>query len=238
MTQTAAVSRNFLAEKFTSVKTPKRSPAVSFRSVAAGMASSASETDAKAYLDRLEKKYGAVRLESVGRDRESLDKIAKTMRGTDVVIAPNIFAKMASDAQTAAYYEEKIDSFFRETPRRQAYFAQIGLTYETCGVVVHEDGSITYICGGGDTPERQAQVAAENKAKREKQAQNLKDAILRGQEAMERLRLLLSGDGIEGRVFLRDAPAESSLWESSLREDALQGDAASSWRTGPLFFPR
>jgi len=193
-------------------------------------ASPASETDAEAYLDRLEKKYGAVRIESVGRDRESLEKIAKTMRGTDVVIAPNIFEKMAADAKTAAYYEEKIDGFFRDTPRLQAHFAQIGLTYETCGVVVHEDGSITYICGGGDTPERQAQVAAENKAKREKQAQNLKASILRGQEAAERLRLLLSGaDGMEGRVFLR---------EGSFREDSLREDAASSWRTGPLFFPR
>ena len=52
-------------------------------------------------------------------------------------------------------------------------------------MVVHEDGSVTYIGGCGDSPERVAEVNAINKAKREKEAAQRKAGIERSQEAAE-----------------------------------------------------
>ena len=118
-----------------------------------------------------------------GKDQQSLDKIGKSMSGNDVVIAPNILEQMANDPEKAAYYECKIDDFFNATPRLKASFAAQGLDYQPCGVVVHEDGSVTYISGCADSPERVAEVNAINKAKREKEAAQRKENIECSQEA-------------------------------------------------------
>ena len=75
--------------------------------------------------------------------------------------------------------------FFEATPRLKASFAAQGLDYQPCGVVVHEDGSVTYIGGCGDSPERVAEVNAINKAKREKEAAQRKASMERSQEAAE-----------------------------------------------------
>lgn len=122
-----------------------------------------------AYTEYLKSKYGNVRIESVDRDQRSLDKIAKSMSGNDVVIAPNILEQMATDSEKAAYYEGKIDFFFNTViPKETAICASKGLVFEPCGVVVHKDGTVTYICGCSDSPERVAEVNAINKAKQEK----------------------------------------------------------------------
>lgn len=124
-----------------------------------------------AYTEYLKSKYGNVRIESVSRDQKGLDKIAKSMSGNDVVIAPNILEQMANDSEKAAYYEREIDYFFNTViPRETAICASKGLVFEPCGVVVHEDGTVTYICGCSDSPERVAEVNAINKAKQEKRA--------------------------------------------------------------------
>ena len=78
---------------------------------------------------------------------------------------------MANDPEKAAYYEGKIDDFFNATPMLKASFAARGLDYQPCGVVVHEDGNVTYIGGCADSPERVAEVNAINKAKRETELQ-------------------------------------------------------------------
>lgn len=141
---------------------------------------------ADAYTEYLKSKYGNVRIESVGRDQGSLDKIAKSMSGNDVVIAPNILEQMASDPEKAAYYEGKIDYFFNTViPKETAICAGKGLVFEPCGVVVHEDGTVTYICGCSDSPERVARVNAINKAKQEKRAAQRKAYLERKTEAME-----------------------------------------------------
>lgn len=64
----------------------------------------------------------------------------------------------------------------------------MGLVFEPAGVVVHKDGTVTYICGCSDSPERVAQVNAINKAKREKQAARREIAFEHSREAAERLR--------------------------------------------------
>ena len=138
-----------------------------------------------AYTDYLKSKYGNVRIQSVGKDQQSLDRIGKSMSGSDVVIAPNILEQMANDSEKAAYYEGKIDDFFHATPGLKASFAAQGLDYQPCGVVVHEDGSVTYIGGCADSPERVAEVNAINKVKREKEAAQRKAGLERSREAVE-----------------------------------------------------
>ena len=121
-------------------------------------------------------------------DTSKVDAYTEYLRskyGNDVVIAPNILEQMANDPKKAAYYEGKIDDFFNATPRLKASFAAQGLDYQPCGVVIHEDGSVTYIGGCGDSPERVAEVNAINKAKREKEAAQRKTSMKRSQEAAD-----------------------------------------------------
>ena len=138
-----------------------------------------------AYTEYLRSKYGNVRIQNVGKDQQSLDKIGKSMSGSDVVIAPNILEQMANDTKKAVYYEGKIDDFFNATPMLKASFAAQGLDYQPCGVVIHEDGSVTYIGGCADSPERVAEVNAINKAKREKEAAQRKANMECSREAAE-----------------------------------------------------
>ena len=137
----------------------------------------------EAYTQYLKSKYGNLTIKSVGKDQKTLDGLGKSMSGSDVIIAPNIVEQMANDPDKAAYYERKIDAFFEDIPRQTALFAAGGLDYQPCGVVVHEDGSVTYISGCADSPERVAQVNAINKEKREKQAAARKAALEHSQEA-------------------------------------------------------
>ena len=148
-----------------------------------GEAADTSKVDA--YTEYLRSKYGNVRIQSVGKVQQSLDRVGKSMNGSDVVIAPNILEQMANDPEKAAYYEGKIDDFFNATPRLKASFAEQELDYQPCGVVVHEDGSVTYIGGCGNSPERVAEVNAINKAKREKEAAQRKTSMKRSQEAAD-----------------------------------------------------
>lgn len=148
-----------------------------------GEAGGTSKVDA--YTEYLRSKYGNVKIQSVGKDQRSLDRAGKSMSGNDVVIAPNILEQMANDPEKAAYYEGKIDDFFNATPMLKASFAARGLDYQPCGVVVHEDGNVTYIGGCADSPERVAEVNAINKAKREKEAAQRKASLERSQEAAE-----------------------------------------------------
>ncbi len=146
------------------------------------------QSRADVYTEYLRSKYSNVRIQSVGKDQQSLDRAGKSMSGSDVVIAPNILEQMANDPEKAAYYEGKIDDFFNATPRLKAQFAAQGLDYQPCGVVVHEDGSVTYIGGCADSPERVAEVNAINKAKREKEAAQRKASLERSQEAADILK--------------------------------------------------
>lgn len=148
-----------------------------------GEAANTSKVDT--YTEYLRSKYGNVRIQSVGKDQQSLDRIGKSMSGSDVVIAPNILEQMANDPEKARYYEQKIDDFFNAIPSLTASFATKGLVYEPGGVVVHEDGSVTYIGGCSDSPERVREVNEINKAKREKEATQRKENIERSQEVAE-----------------------------------------------------
>ena len=58
-------------------------------------------------------------------------------------------------------------------------------------MVVHEDGSVTYIGGCSDSPESVAEVNAINKAKREKEAAQRKASLEHSQEAAEQQRQIV-----------------------------------------------
>ena len=149
------------------------------------MAAQVSRADA--YKKYLEKRYGPVTIQSVGKDQASLEAAGKRMRGNDIVIAPNIFEEMVSDPLKAAYYEQKISYFFTDVRSRgTAWAASAGLTFEPCGVVIHEDGTVTYICGGGDSPERVAEVNRINREKAEKQAEQQRLYLEQTAAALER----------------------------------------------------
>ncbi len=146
-------------------------------------------TDTETYLNHLKEKYGNIRLETVGRDQKSIEKAAGTMRGDDVIIAPQILDKMAQDQKLAAKIEGYIDKAIAKIPQDVAWCAARGLVFDFEGIIVHEDGTVTEICGCSDSPERIAEVDRINKEKREKEATERERIYEHGREmAFQRTR--------------------------------------------------
>lgn len=157
-------------------------PGIRDRVEQGGFAAAADTARLEEYTEHLRSKYGChFRVESIPNDPEVLERLGKAMHGDDVIIAPGIMAQMAQDPDVADWYEGIIDHCFATVPEDKAYFASMGLTFEPCGVVVHDDGTVTYICGGGDSPERVAQVNAINAARDARRAANRR-AILKAQD--------------------------------------------------------
>lgn len=147
-----------------------------------------SKTDA--YTEYLKQKYGAgASVQNVGKDQSSIDRIGAGTAGTgNVVIASNILEQMANDPEKAAYYEKKIQEHFDSLPQTEAFMAAVGHKITSCGVVVHEDGTVTYYLSGEESPEKKAKVEAEQKAKQEKKAARHQENLKRSQEAAEKRR--------------------------------------------------
>ena len=113
------------------------------------------ESQVESYTNYLKSKYGNLQINSISKDQKTLDKMGQTMSGNDVIIAPNILEEMATNPEKANYYESKIDDYFNNfVPRETAICAAQGKVFESCGVIVHEDGTITEICGCRDSDER------------------------------------------------------------------------------------
>lgn len=165
---------------------------ISFRNHLLSAASTEAATSPSSideYTEYLKSKYGNVTIKSTGKDQKSLERAGSGMSGNDIVIAPNILQQMANDPEKAAYYEQKIDYFFDAlVPRETASFAARGLVFEPGGVVVHDDGTVTYISGCSDSPERVAEVNAINEAKIAKRAAQRKEIYERGVETAEQRR--------------------------------------------------
>lgn len=153
-----------------------------------GEAANTSKVDA--YTEYLKQKYGAgVSIQNVGKDQRSMDNIGAGTAGTgNVVIASNILEQMANDPEKAAYYEKKIQEHFDSLPQTEAFMAAVGHKITSCGVVVHEDGTVTYYLSGEESPEKKAKVEAEQKAKQEKKAAQRQENLKRSQEAAEKRR--------------------------------------------------
>ncbi|MCR5511781.1 MAG: DUF6033 family protein [Lachnospiraceae bacterium] len=146
-------------------------------------------TDTETYLNHLKEKYGNIRLETVGRDQKSIEKAAGTMSGNDIIVAPKALDKMARDQKLAEKIEGYIDKAIAKIPQDAAWCAARGLVFDFEGIIVHEDGTVTEICGCSDSPERVAEVNRINKEKREKEAAERERIYEYGREmAAERTR--------------------------------------------------
>ena len=150
----------------------------------------ANTSKADTYTEYLRQKYGAgVSIQNAGKDQGNIDRIGAGTAGTgNVIIAQNILEQMANDPEKAAYYEKKIQEHFDSLPQTEAFMAAIGHKITSCGVVVHEDGTVTYYLSGEESPEKKAKVEAEQKAKQEKKAAQRQENLKRSQEAAEKRR--------------------------------------------------
>jgi len=155
-------------------------------------ASGADVSKVEAYTEELRSKYGNVMIMNVGKDQSSMDNLGMGTAGySNVVIAPNILEEMANDPEKAAYYEEKIQHHFDTIPETEAFMAAIGHVTISSGVVIHEDGSVTYYLSGEESPEKKAEFEAAQKEKREKKAAERKENLKYTQDAAEKRNLLL-----------------------------------------------
>lgn len=212
---TAQVTKGTRTGSFLDIVSRVKSDAVGV----SGPEARSESVDTEAYLKHLKNKYGRVTIESIGKDQASLEKAGKRMSGNDVIIAPNILEDMASDAKTAVYYEQKIDYFFNTViPRESAFCAARGLVFEPGGVVVHEDGTVTYICGCSDSPERIAEVNRINREKAQKKA------------AQQKLYLEQSAAAAAHRRVLAELAAQKAALEKNHSSigDLLTNRAASA----------
>ena len=141
------------------------------------------------YTEQLRSKFGNVMIMNVGKDQNSMDNLGMGTSGySNVVIAPNILEQMANDPEKAAYYEEKIQQHFDSIPETEAFMAAMGHVTTSAGVVIHEDGSVTYYLSGEEGPEKKAEFEAAQKAKREKKAEKRREDMERSKEIAEERR--------------------------------------------------
>ena len=153
-------------------------------------AATSSEDKVDAYKNRLQAKFGCpITVANIGKDQNSMDRFAAgTVGSGNVAIAPNILEQMANDPEKAAYYEKKIQEHFDSLPATSAFLGAHNLSMTTSGVTINEDGTVTYYCSAEETPEYKAKVAADHKAKREKEAKERQESIERSQKAADERR--------------------------------------------------
>lgn len=143
-----------------------------------------SETDI--YQKYLEQKYGNVMFQDVGKDQTSMDRIGAGTAGTgNVVIAPNILEQMEKDPEKAAYYEGKIQDYFRSLPLCKAQLLAMGHEIHSSGIVIHPDGTVTHYVSGDLKPEERARIEAQIKAEDEEKARRKREYQKRSEEAAE-----------------------------------------------------
>lgn len=186
------------------------------------------------YLAQLEARFGPIRVQSVGKDQDSMDRLGASSCGTgNVAIAPNILEQMATDPKKAAYYEEKIQYHFDSLPKLHADLALMGHEVHSCGVVIHEDGTVTYYVSGDLKPEVRARIEAQiEKEQAEKAARRQMYADLR-QEAAEGRRIYVDLQ-TEHAALREQLAAMADEWkaDSSLRHLLLWSEALQSARKG------
>lgn len=146
-------------------------------------------THSKEYAEYLKEKYGAVSVRDVGVDQKSMDDLGFGTSGVgNVVIAPNILEQMAQEETTAAYYEEKIQEYFRELPKIQAEISAMGHEIHSCGIVIHPDGTVNYYVTGDLKPSERAKIEARIKAEDEAKAKLRNMYFVQSEEAAKRRR--------------------------------------------------
>ena len=174
-------------------------------------ASGANVSKVDAYTEQLRAKYGNVMIMKVGNDQSSMDNLGMGTAGySNVVIAPNILEQMANDPEKAAYYEEKIQQHFDSIPETEAFMAAMGHVTTSAGVVIHEDGSVTYYLSGEEGPEKKAKFEAAQKEKREKKAEERRENIKRSEEAYAERRRIAQN---QYHAYLMEQMRKSQIYD-------------------------
>ena len=177
-------------------------------------ASGANVSKVDAYTEQLREKYGNVMIMNVGKDQNSMDNLGMGTAGySNVVIAPNILEQMANDPEKAAYYEEKIQQHFDSIPETEAFMAAMGHVTTSAGVVIHEDGSVTYYLSGEEGPEKKAKFEAAQKEKREKKAEERRENIKRSEEAAAERRRIAQN---QYHAHLMEQMIKSQIYDGSV----------------------
>ena len=177
-------------------------------------ASGANVSKVDAYTEELRYKYGNVMIMNVGKDQNSMDNLGMGTAGySNVVIASNILEQMAKDPEKAAYYEEKIQHHFDTIPQTEAFMAAMGHVTTSAGVVIHEDGSVTYYLSGEEGPEKKAKFEAAQKEKREKKTEERRKNIERSEEVATEQRRIAEN---QYHAHLMEQMRNSQIYDSSV----------------------
>lgn len=133
--------------------------------------------DVDSYLAQLQVKFGSkISVQSMEYSKANINHIGSSTLGTgNVIIAPNILEKMASDPQARQHYEKKIQAHFDTNGEANAFMAMHGRRIVSRGVIIHPNGEVTYYCSGDYTPEEKARLEKamkkEDEAKAKKRAE-------------------------------------------------------------------
>jgi len=116
--------------------------------------------DVDAYLSQLQMRFGSkISVQSMEYSKANINHIGGSTIGTgNVIIAPNILEKMASDPKARQYYEKKIQGHFDAIPKANAFMAMHGRQIVSSGVIVHPNGEVTYYSSSDYTPEEKARL--------------------------------------------------------------------------------
>lgn len=98
--------------------------------------------DMDSYLAQLQAKFGSkISVQSMEYNKANINHIGSSTLGTgNVIIAPNILEKMASDPQARQHYEKKIQAHFDTNGEANAFMAMHGRRIVSRGVIIHPNG--------------------------------------------------------------------------------------------------
>ncbi|MGI6412548.1 MAG: DUF6033 family protein [Syntrophomonadaceae bacterium] len=129
------------------------------------------------YLSQLQMKFGSkISVQNLEYSKANINHIGSSTVGTgNVIIAPNILEKMASDPQARQHYEKKIQGHFDTIGKANAFMAIHGRRVVSSGVIIHPNGEVTYYSSSDYTPEEKARLERamkeEDEAKAKKRAE-------------------------------------------------------------------
>lgn len=107
----------------------------------------------------LEQKYGyEISIKSIAKDQKSIERHVMGQGSAKITIAPNILEEMVGNASFLQHIEGKISQMAeidRTLPQKLALYDR---EYIASGMIVHEDGSVTYWVMSDDTPEKKAEI--------------------------------------------------------------------------------
>jgi len=125
------------------------------------------------YLSQLQMKFGSkISVQNLEYSKANINHIGSSTAGTgNVIIAPNILEKMASDPKARQHYEKKIQAHFDTNGEANAFMAMHGRRIVSSGVIIHPNGEVTYYSSSDYTPEEKARLERAMKEEDEAKAQ-------------------------------------------------------------------